>query len=227
MSATDDDSERPTDAADETVAAKASDAAVRRALVESREELLTFLRRRLGNREEAEEVLQQFSLRAIERASDLRATHTVRGWLGRVLASTIADFQRRAARKRRREIHLEQANDDSLAVEPDVELDAVICSCLYKLLPTLKPEYSEVVWRADILGEPRDRIAASLGTTLNNVSVRIHRGRQALKKRLEEMCLACPVHGFLDCRCDKAERIRKLRDCATVKAQRHLNGEEQ
>lgn len=208
------DNDHHTNAADEVAAAKAPNAAVRRALVESRQELLNFLRRRLGSQEEAEEVLQRFSLRAIERASDLRDVNTVRGWLGRVLASTIVDFQRRAARKRRREIHLEQANDDSLAVEPDVEIDAAICNCLYKLLPTLKPEYSEVVWRADILGEPRDRIAASLGTTLNNVSVRIHRGRQALKKRLEEMCLTCPVHGFLDCRCDQAKRIRKLRAAA-------------
>lgn len=214
MTAPDEDPVRSTDAADEALAAKASNAAVRRALMESREELLTFLRRRLGSREEAEEVLQRFSLRAIERASDLRDTRTVRGWLGRILASTIVDFQRRAARSRRREIALEHANNDSLAVEPDVELDAAICNCLYKLLPTLKPEYSEVIWRADILGEPRDRIAASLGTTLNNVSVRIHRGRQALKKRLEEMCLTCPVHGFLDCRCDEAERIRKLRAAA-------------
>ena len=62
----------------------------------------------------------------------------------------------------------------------------------------------------DILGEPRDRIAASMGTTLNNVAVRLHRGRQALRKRLEEMCLTCPVHGFLDCRCEEAERIRQL-----------------
>lgn len=214
MTEQEEDTERHTDAADEAVAAKASNAAVRRALVESREELLSFLRRRLRSREEAEEVLQRFSLRAIERASDLRDTHTVRGWLGRILASTIVDFQRRAARNRRRETTLEHANNDSLAVEPDVELDAAICNCLYKLLPTLKPEYSEVIWRADILGEPRDRIAASLGTTLNNVSVRIHRGRQALKKRLEEMCLTCPVHGFLDCRCDEAERIRKLRAAA-------------
>jgi RNA polymerase sigma-70 factor (ECF subfamily) len=106
---------------------------------------------------------------------------------------------------------MEQIDSESLAVEPDVETDGTVCACLYKLLPTLKPDYSEVIWRADILGEPRDRIAASLGTTLNNVSVRIHRGRRALKQRLEEMCLTCPVHGFLDCRCDEAERIRQLR----------------
>ena len=195
-------------------AAKAADAAVRRALVESRQDLLAFLRRRLGNSEEAEEVLQRFSLRALERASDLNDVRTVRGWLGRILASAIVDHQRRAIRRRRREVAMEPAEIEDIGVEPDVELDGAICNCLYKLLPTLKPEYTEVIWRADILGEPRDRIAASLGTTLNNVSVRIHRGRQALKKRLEEMCLTCPVHGFLDCRCDEAERIREQRAAA-------------
>lgn len=197
-----------------SVAAKAADAAVRRALVESRQELLAFLRRRLGSSEEAEEVLQRFSLRALERAFDLHDVRTVRGWLGRILASTIVDHQRRAARRRQREVAMDQTDLESLAVEPDAELDGAICNCLYKLLPTLKPEYADVIWRADILGEPRDRIAASLGTTLSNVTVRIHRGRQALKKRLEEMCLTCPVHGFLDCHCDEAERIRQIRAAA-------------
>jgi RNA polymerase sigma-70 factor (ECF subfamily) len=199
---------------DGSAAVKATDAAVRRALVESRQELLAFLRRRLGSPEEAEEVLQRFSLRALERASDLRDVRTVRGWLGRILASTIVDHQRRAIRRRKRELALEQIDIESLAVEPDVELDGAVCNCLYKLLPTLNPDYADVIWRADILGEPRDRIAASLGTTLNNVTVRIHRGRQALKKRLEEMCLTCPVHGFLDCRCDEAQHIRQHRAAA-------------
>ena len=87
---------------------------------------------------------------------------------------------------------MEETDIEGLAVELDVELDGVVCNCLYKLLPTLNPDYAEVIWRADILGEP------CVGITLNNVTVRIHRGRQALKKRLEEMCLTCPVHGFLD-----------------------------
>ncbi len=208
-----DDGERREDEQDGS-AAKATDAAVRRALVESRQDLLAFLRRRLDSREEAEDALQRFSLRALERAADLRDIRTLRGWLGRILASTIADQQRRAIRKRRREVAMELTDIESLAVEPEVELDGAVCNCLYKLLPTLKPDFAEVLWRADILGEPRDRIAASLGTSLNNVTVRIHRGRQALKKRLEEMCLTCPVHGFLDCRCDEAERIRQQRAAA-------------
>jgi len=209
-----DDEDRREGKPDESAATKVTDAAVRRALVESRHDLSAFLLRRLGSREEAEEVLQRFSLRALERASDLRDVRTVRGWLGRILASMIVDHQRRAIRRRRREVAMEQTNIENLAFEPDVELDGAICNCLHKLLPTLKPDYAEVVWRADILGEPRDRIAASLGITLNNVSVRIHRGRQALKTRLEEMCLTCPAHGFLDCRCDEAEHIRQQRAAA-------------
>jgi Sigma-70 region 2 len=48
-----------------SAAIKATDAAVRRALIESRRDLLNFVYRRLGHRADAEDVLQRFSLRAI------------------------------------------------------------------------------------------------------------------------------------------------------------------
>lgn len=192
-------------------AAKAADAAVRRALVESRRQILNFLQRRLGSSEAAEDVLQAFMLRAIERSTQLRDVRTVRGWLSRILATTIVDHQRRSARRRQREAVMNPNDLDAIEIEADEELDEAVCNCLYKLLPTLKPEYAEVIWRIDLLGEPRERVAASLGVTLNNVTVRLHRGRQALKRRLEEMCLTCPIHGFLDCRCEEAERARRRR----------------
>ncbi|MBC7286330.1 RNA polymerase sigma factor [Hoeflea sp.] len=193
-------------------AARAADAAVRRALVESRRQILSFLQRRLGSSEAAEDVLQAFMLRAIERSTQLRDVRTVRGWLSRILATTIVDHQRRSARRRQREPVMNPNDLEAIEIEADEELDEAVCNCLYKLLPTLKPEYAEVIWRIDLLGEPRERVAASLGVTLNNVTVRLHRGRQALKRRLEEMCLTCPIHGFLDCRCEEAERARRRRN---------------
>jgi RNA polymerase sigma factor (sigma-70 family) len=197
---------------DPDIAARAADAAVRRALVEGHRQILGFLRRRLGSGEEAEEVLQMFMLRAVERSADLRDVRSVRGWLSRILATTIVDHQRRAGKRRKREEIVDPVDLEQLSIEPDDELEEAICNCLYKLLPTLKPEYAEVIWRIDLLEEPRDRVAASLGVSLNNITVRLHRGRQALKKRLEEMCMTCPVHGFLDCRCDEAERWRRRRE---------------
>ena len=200
---------------DRDAADKAADAAVRRALAESRRHILNFLQRRLGSSEAAEDVLQEFMLRAIERSTQLRDVRSVRGWLSRILATTIVDHQRRSTRRRQREAVMHPNDIEALEIEADEELDEAVCNCLYKLLPTLKPDYAEVIWRVDLLGEPRDRVAASLGLTLNNVAVRLHRGRQALKKRLEEMCLTCPIHGFLDCRCEEAERARRRRERLT------------
>lgn len=180
---------------------------VQRALVDAQQQILQFLQRRLHDRDAADEVLQRFSLRALERASQLQDVRMVRGWLGRILATTIVDHQREVGRRRRRETIVDQAELENEPV--DGELDTAICNCLYRILPTLKPEYADIVLRADILGEPRDRLATSLRISLNNVTVRLHRGRQALRKRLEEMCRTCPVHGFLDCHCEKSEQLRR------------------
>src|SRR6266700_2706128 len=104
MTVRDDQSEPTGDSGGGRAASKAADAAVRRALIEGYQDILAFLRRRLGSREEAEEVLQRFSVRALERSVDLRDVQSVRGWLGRVLATVIVDHQRRDVGHRRREI---------------------------------------------------------------------------------------------------------------------------
>ena len=189
-------------------AAKDADIAVRRALVEGRQHILNFLRRRLGDAEAAEDVLQTFMLRAIDRSEQLRDVRAVRGWLSQILASSIADYGRKVARQRQREMVMAPTDLDSFQDGFDDELDEAICNCLYKLLPTLRPDYAEVIWRVDLQEQPREAVAKDLGITLNNLTVRLHRGRQALKTRLEQMCLTCPVHGFLDCDCDAAEKVR-------------------
>jgi RNA polymerase sigma-70 factor (ECF subfamily) len=189
-------------------AAKVADTAVRRALVEGRQHVLRFLIRRLGDADAAEDVLQTFMLRAIDRSEQLRDVRAVRGWLSQILASSIADYGRKVARQRQREVVMAPTDLESFQDGFDEELDEAICNCLYKLLPTLKPEYAEVIWRVDLQEQPREAVAKDLGITLNNLTVRLHRGRQALKTRLEQMCLTCPVHGFLDCDCDAAEKVR-------------------
>lgn len=194
------------------IAAKAANAAVRRELVAGHRDFLWFLVRRLGDRDAAEEVLQAFMARALARAPDLKEILSVRGWLGRILATTIADHYRAASRRARRETVTDPSDIDLIPIELDTEIERQICFCLYRVLPTLKPDYADLIWRIDLLDEPRDRVAVALGLTLGNLNVRLHRGRRALRARLEAICLTCPEHGFLDCRCDDGEQIRKIRE---------------
>ena len=191
-------------------------AAVRQALTESHQQCLSYLQRRLGSVEEARDVMQSFMLRAIDRAARLRDVKTVRGWLSRLLATSIADHQRSAARRRQRETVMSPEFFDASPAS-DAELDAAVCACLHQLLATLKPDYAEIIQRIDLSEEPRAAVAADLGLSLATLAVRLHRARNALKQRLVEMCLTCPEHGFMDCGCDTARRSELLRAAASAK----------
>src|SRR3546814_6848175 len=64
---------------------------------------------------------------------------------------------RAMARRHRREAAADSVDIEALPADPEAEIDDTVCNCLYRLLPTLKAEYADDIWRADILGEPRDR----------------------------------------------------------------------
>jgi RNA polymerase sigma-70 factor (ECF subfamily) len=175
------------------------DAAVKAALIEHRRDFLRMLTQRVGDPETAEEVLQQFYLRAVSRACDLRKRESLLAWLSRLLRNVLADYTRREATRRRQETAY--ARHQALTRE-DPEGESTVCTCLYTLLPTLKPAYADILRRVDLLGEPRHQVAAALGVSVQNVAVRLHRARQALKRAVLLACTTCPEHGFLRCACD-------------------------
>ena len=87
------------------------------------------------------------------------------------------------------------------AVEPEDE--TVLCECFRGLIPTLKAEYAELIEALDLGAESPEAAARRLGITSNNLKVRRHRARQALRKRLDETCRSCAEHGCLDCTCSR------------------------
>jgi RNA polymerase sigma factor (sigma-70 family) len=183
-------------------------ALIEAALMDVHQDLYRFLVRRLGNEHDAADVLQDFFIRVLSRFGDLRDEDKLRAWMASVLRSAIADHYRSKTRQSRIEAAYEA--DAALAPAiPDEDVDLVICACLYKLLPTLKNEYAQLVWRTDLIGEQRSEIAADLGLSENAFRVKLHRARAALRKRLEQTCETCPEHGFLSCGCPAAKSSRE------------------
>ena len=178
-----------------------------RVLAEVHDTFRQFLWRNLGSASDAEEVLQQFYLRVVVHASQLRNEESVLAWLRRVLRSALSDYRRRAAARGRAEANFARKEASTPAPTPD-DLEAFFCLCLYKLLPLLKPEYAELLRRIDLQNEPREVVAGALGLTLGNLTVRLHRARHALRRALEQTCQTCPIHGHLDCGCEYTKRLR-------------------
>jgi RNA polymerase sigma factor (sigma-70 family) len=182
------------------------DPGIARALAETQRDFLRFIRRRVGPSADVEDLLQQFYLQVRSHASRLRQEDSMHAWLRRVLATTLSDHFRREGARHRAEADFARKDAATPAVEEDLE--TVVCLCLYRLLPLLKSEYAEVLWRVDLLGEARESVAEGLGTTLNNLTVRLHRARHALRRALELFCETCPIHGYLDCGCGYTKRLR-------------------
>ncbi len=179
-------------------------APVEAALKESHRDLYAYLVRRLGDPHDAADVLQEFFVAVLGNFDRVRDEERIRGWMSRILQNSIADHYRKKSRARR--LEASYAADRSM-IEED-EIDLVICACLYKLLPTLKPDYATLIWRADLLGEERGVLAAELGLDDNAFRVKLHRARRALRRRLHESCETCPEHGYLRCDCAHASAAR-------------------
>ncbi|ATB45410.1 RNA polymerase sigma factor [Corallococcus macrosporus] len=169
-----------------------------RALVDNHRQFLAFVERRVGSRAIAEEILQAAFVRTLEKGGALEEGEGAVAWFYRLLRNALVDHYRRQAAEGRA---LEREARESVVATEDPELKQAVCACVGELLPTLKPEYADILRRVDLEERGVPDVAREDGITANNAGVRLYRARQALKKQLERSCGTCASHGCLDCSC--------------------------
>jgi RNA polymerase sigma factor (sigma-70 family) len=168
------------------------------ALLENRRGFLRFLERRVGRREEAEEVLQEAFTRAVAKRGTLRDEESAVAWFYRMLRNAVVDLYRHKDASRRA---LEAFGRDLKDVQPGSDLHGEVCACVSRVASTLKPEYAEVLREVEVEGLPVKTHAEHQGITAGNAAVRLHRARRALKLQVIATCGACADHGCVDCQC--------------------------
>lgn len=168
-------------------------------LVKGHREFLAFLERRVESRAVAEDTLQAAFTRGLERGGDVQDEKVV-AWFYRVLRNAVIDhYRQRSSTARAMEAWGREFPD---VQEPEAELRREICHCVSGLLETLKPEYREALRIVDLEEGKLKDLAQQSGITAENAAVRVHRARAALRRRIEQACGTCSVHGCLDCSCE-------------------------
>ena len=190
------------------------------ALLAGRSAFLGVLVKRLGNRADAEDVLQEFCIRVLARKDQLRDAERMDAWLYSVLRSALNDHYRKTGRRKRL--------GDAFAVEmqsaeetvDSAETMARMCGCVKGLVPELRPADADLIRRIDIDEEDRATVAADLGLKPGTLAVRLHRARAALGDALLSHCGYCCSHGFDDCSCPPmgCEHPIDATDCADENA---------
>ena len=172
---------------------------VLRVLLDNHARFLGFLERRVGSRDEAEDILQEAFVRSLHRAPSLPDAESVTVWFFRVLRNALTDHYRRQGARGRAIDRLTAETEPSAT--PDSELEAVVCACVLNLVETLKPEYGAAIRRVDLDGVSVRGYAEEVGVTPGNAGVRVHRAREALRRQLARSCGTCLEHGCMDCTC--------------------------
>lgn len=171
------------------------------ALWANRNAFLGFLIKRLGNRSDAEDVLQEFCIRVFARKDQLREADRMDAWLYAVLRSTLNDHYRKSGRAKRLKDAVSREAQSALVAEDPVEEMNLICKCVTGLVTELRPADADLIRRIDIDEGDRSDVAADLGVKPGTLNVRLHRARAALGNALLAHCGPCCQHGFEDCSC--------------------------
>jgi len=165
-------------------------------LLEHRSRLLSFVRSRVPDSFEAEDILQSAFARVAARTDDVPSGHTL-PWFYRVLRNAIIDRHRR--------LNVEQRRREGWERDPTRVADSVspgrLCTCTRAALAGLNSRYARIIEAVDVDGRPVVEVAASEGLTPGAAYVRLHRARRMLEKGLRAICRHCAETACVDCHC--------------------------
>ena len=144
-------------------------------------ELRGWLRRRMGNSVDAEDLLQDVFLKAMRQGERFCAIVDARAWLYQVARNTLAD------RMRLNRATVELPEDLSAETEEAAAVDS-LSMCLPRVLSELNAEDREAITLCDLEGLPQEEYARRKGLSLPGAKSRVQRARKRLRARLTQAC---------------------------------------
>ncbi|MEM7245483.1 MAG: RNA polymerase sigma factor [Acidobacteriota bacterium] len=156
--------------------------------------LRAFVRARVRP-EDVDDACQVAAVRAIEKAGSLEDRSRVLAWLYRLHRNVVTDVTRSQA-SRRRVFDAAAEVPDRAAPEP-----ADSCRCSVSQSQQVSTGHAAILQLVDVGGSTLRDAARTLGISVNNATVRLHRARRALKKRMLEHCGVESLSDCLGCRC--------------------------
>jgi RNA polymerase sigma-70 factor (ECF subfamily) len=166
------------------------------ALLAHRPVFKAFVVSRVGNEADADDLLQNGLVKALQRAGELKDDEKAIAWFYQILRNVIVDHVRsRTAATRRDDAWV----SDATALKDDADAYRQLCGCFEKLLPALKPMHAELLRRVELQEQSVAQAATALGITANNASVTLHRARAELRRQLTDFCGNCACLDNCEC----------------------------
>jgi len=144
-------------------------------------ELRGWLRHRLANPVDVEDLLQDVFIKAMRQGERFCEIANARAWLYEVARNALADRLRLA----RNTVELPE---DLSADSAEVAAVDSLAACLPRVLSDLNPEDREAITLCDLEGLSQEAYARRKGLSLSGAKSRVQRARKRLREQLTHAC---------------------------------------
>ena len=171
--------------------------------------LRNYLRRRVGSDADADDLVQEVFVKALNAINADKTPKKLEAWLYAAARTTVIDYYRS---NKRSENQLDAGEEELLWIEnaEDDELEQQLAVCLKSLSLTLPEIYRETLISVDFEGRTMRALAEDAGLSVSAIKSRASRARAMLKERLFECCRIDRANGVMEpiehrsvCDCDK------------------------
>ncbi len=157
--------------------------------------LLNYIKKRISNPEDAEDILQNVFVKIQTNIHQLKEKEKVTSWLYLITRNTIIDTYRANGKHREQTAPNMEGNLDNVSLSDETQeaaWEAEIAACVKGMVEELPEKYRDVLKWYEFDGLSHKQIADKLAISVSGSKTRVQRSREKIKELL--LC-GCRVEG--------------------------------
>lgn len=147
--------------------------------------LLNFIKGKVSSAADAEDIYQDVVYKIITKSGQLSKAASMKSWLFTIAKNQIIDYYR----VRKNKTQLELVSDMAFAEEAPTNSYGGLEGCLSGFIEVLPEDYRQVIQLSEIEGKSQKEVAESLGLNYVTLRSKVQRGRERIKKMIQEACV--------------------------------------
>ncbi|HCL02713.1 MAG TPA: RNA polymerase sigma factor SigZ [Lachnoclostridium phytofermentans] len=147
--------------------------------------LKSYIKKRINNYQDVEDILQIVFLKIYNNINNLRVSNNLQSWIYTITRNTIIDFYR----PQNNDMHIECLPEDIYIEQQDeITVNKELAECLKTMIQYLPEKYKQAIIMIEFEKLSQKEIALQLGLSVSGAKSRVQRARLRLKEMVLDCC---------------------------------------
>jgi RNA polymerase sigma-70 factor (ECF subfamily) len=148
--------------------------------------LLGFIKSKVNNHEDAEDIVQNVFMKVAGSVGDLNRKEKLQSWIYAIARNSVIDYYRTNVNKK--SLIIEGDISDSFTDNEYIDTTKGLDCCLIDFVNQLPEEYRDIIIDVEMKGIKQKDLTEKYGLAYPSIRSRVQRGREKLKQLLLECC---------------------------------------